>query len=66
MQHYQKKQLIITADDFGYCGERNQGIVDCFLAGGVTRASLMMTGVAVTDAILLAKQHGIPLGIKQY
>jgi len=55
--------LIITADDFGYDVERNRGIVECFLLGAVTRASLLVNGVACNDACTLANKYNIPLGL---
>ena len=57
-----KKQLIITTDDFGYSRNRNCGIVEAFLAGAITRASLIVNAEASQDAAKLAIQHSIPLG----
>nr|XP_020666757.1 carbohydrate deacetylase [Pogona vitticeps] len=48
-------KLIVTGDDFGYCPRRNQGIVECFLAGAVSNVSLLVNGSAVSDAVQLAK-----------
>ena len=59
-----KRNLIITADDFGYNEERNRGIVECFVDGAATRASLLVNGVACSDACYLAKRYQIPLGNK--
>ena len=56
------KNLVITADVFGYGLERNRGIVECFLEGAVTRASLLVNGVACSDAFDLAQKHHIPVG----
>ncbi|XP_062999877.1 carbohydrate deacetylase [Elgaria multicarinata webbii] len=56
-------KLIITGDDFGYCPRRNQGIVDCFLAGAVSNVSLLVNGSAVTNAVQLARRHRIPIGL---
>ena len=60
------KALIITADDFGYCPQRNKGIVESFLKGAVTRSSLMVNAVAAENAVHLAKEHKIPIGEKSY
>ncbi|NWX97060.1 YDJC deacetylase, partial [Nothoprocta ornata] len=56
-------QLIVTGDDFGYCPRRNQGIVECFLAGAVSNASLLVNGSAAADAARLARRYNIPIGL---
>ncbi|KAM3826397.1 carbohydrate deacetylase [Vipera latastei] len=56
-------KLIVTGDDFGYCRRRNQGIVECFLAGAVSNVSLLVNGSAVSDAVQLAQKHCIPIGL---
>ncbi|XP_019362485.1 PREDICTED: carbohydrate deacetylase [Gavialis gangeticus] len=56
-------KLIVTGDDFGYCPRRNQGIVECFLAGAVSNVSLLVNGSAATDAAQLARRHNIPIGL---
>ncbi|NWX87074.1 YDJC deacetylase, partial [Nothoprocta pentlandii] len=56
-------QLIITGDDFGYCPRRNQGIVECFLAGAVSNTSLLVNGSAAADAAQLARRYNIPIGL---
>ncbi|NXN85208.1 YDJC deacetylase, partial [Bombycilla garrulus] len=56
-------KLIITGDDFGYCPRRNQGIVDCFLAGAISNVSLLVNGSAAADAAKLARRHNIPIGL---
>lgn len=48
--------LVVTGDDFGYCPRRNQGIVDCFQAGGISNVSLLVNGSAVKQAADLAKR----------
>uniref|UniRef100_A0A8B9D165 Carbohydrate deacetylase n=1 Tax=Anser cygnoides TaxID=8845 RepID=A0A8B9D165_ANSCY len=55
--------LIVTGDDFGYCPRRNQGIVDCFLAGAVSNVSLLVNGSAAADAAKLARRYNIPIGL---
>ena len=55
--------LIITADDFGYSGERNRGIAECFTSGSISRSSLLVNGIACQDACRLAVQFGIPVGM---
>ncbi|NWS03678.1 YDJC deacetylase, partial [Motacilla alba] len=56
-------KLIVTGDDFGYCPRRNQGIVDCFLAGAVSNVSLLVNGSAAADAAKLARRYNIPIGL---
>lgn len=48
--------LVITGDDFGYCSQRNQGIVECFQAGGITTVSLLVNASATKEAADLAKR----------
>ncbi|XP_054629421.1 carbohydrate deacetylase [Dunckerocampus dactyliophorus] len=55
--------LVVTGDDFGYCPKRNQGIVDCFLAGGISSVSLLVNASAAKQASDLAKRHSIPIGL---
>ncbi|NWU87435.1 YDJC deacetylase, partial [Onychorhynchus coronatus] len=56
-------KLVITGDDFGYCPRRNQGIVDCFLAGAISNVSLLVNGSAAADAAKLARRYSIPIGL---
>lgn len=49
-------RLVITADDFGYCPRRDEGIVEAFLAGAVTSASLLVNGAAAESAAELARR----------
>lgn len=49
--------VIINADDFGLTKGINEGILDAHINGVVTRATLMMNGLAVDDAIQLAKAN---------
>lgn len=56
-------QLVVTADDFGYCPRRNEGIVEAFLAGAVTSVSLLVNGAAAESAAELARRHQIPTGL---
>ncbi|XP_012632150.2 carbohydrate deacetylase isoform X3 [Microcebus murinus] len=56
-------RLVVTADDFGYCPRRDEGIVEAFLAGAVTSVSLLVNGAAAESAAELARRHGIPTGL---
>ena len=55
--------LIVNADDFGYCEQRNRGIVTSFQDGIVSSASLLVNAESALEAIQLSKKCGIPLGI---
>ncbi|XP_030692160.1 carbohydrate deacetylase isoform X1 [Globicephala melas] len=56
-------RLVVTADDFGYCPRRDEGIVEAFLAGAVTSVSLLVNGAAAERAAELARRHRIPTGL---
>uniref|UniRef100_UPI0037E7A280 carbohydrate deacetylase n=1 Tax=Semicossyphus pulcher TaxID=241346 RepID=UPI0037E7A280 len=58
-----RMMLVVTGDDFGYCPRRNQGIVDCFQAGGLSNVSLLVNAAAAKEAADLAKRHNIPIGL---
>ncbi|XP_070571847.1 carbohydrate deacetylase-like [Ptychodera flava] len=61
--HGKVRRLVINGDDFGYCPERNRGIVECFQKKAITSASLMINAVYMNDAVVLAKKHSLPLGL---
>src|SRR5215510_941787 len=52
-----KKQLIVTADDFGLTEGVNKAIVLSHQAGVVTSASLMVHGAAFESAVRLAREN---------
>ncbi|TRY93594.1 hypothetical protein DNTS_005191 [Danionella cerebrum] len=56
-------KLVVTGDDFGYCERRNQGIVDCFRAGGISNVSLLVNAISAKHAADLAKRYDIPIGL---
>jgi len=51
------KHLIINADDFGASTGINRGILECHTRGVLTSASLMVTGRAVGEAVLMSRDH---------
>ena len=55
--------LIVNADDFGYCDQRNQGILESFQYGVVSSVSLLVNSVNASEAVQMAKTYGIPLGL---
>jgi predicted glycoside hydrolase/deacetylase ChbG (UPF0249 family) len=57
MENLPEKILIINADDFGLLPEVNQGIIECFEAGSITSATLMVNTEGAPDAVELAKKH---------
>jgi len=58
-----RKSIIINADDFGYCDNRNAGIVKSFNQGVVSSVSLLVNGASAKQAVCLAREHSIPLGL---
>jgi len=57
------KKLIINSDDFGMCHAVNEGIVRGFREGILTQASLMVPCPWFEEAVALAREHGIPVGV---
>lgn len=55
--------LVVNADDFGYCDQRNRGIVESFQNGVVSSASLLVNADQALEAVELSKEYGIPLGL---
>jgi predicted glycoside hydrolase/deacetylase ChbG (UPF0249 family) len=58
-----RRELIINADDFGFSNERDRGIIDSFVDGVLTSATLLVNGSTARSAVALAKTHGLPLGL---
>ena len=58
-----RARLIINADDLGYASERDDGILACHAAGGVTSASLLVNGASARSALARAVQAGLPVGL---
>jgi predicted glycoside hydrolase/deacetylase ChbG (UPF0249 family) len=50
------RKLVVNADDFGFTRDVNQGIVEAHRDGILTATTLMATGDAFDDAVLLAKE----------
>jgi hopanoid biosynthesis associated protein HpnK len=58
------RRLIVNADDFGASTEVNEAIIHAFNEGVLTSASLMVTGAAFEQAVMLAKENpGLAVGI---
>ena len=56
------KYLIITADDYGYSEERDDGILECYHDNGISNVSVMVNGCHVEEAIRKADAVGLPMG----
>lgn len=54
MTGFRMKRLIVNADDFGFTGGVNAGIVRAFKSGIVTSTTIMANGDAFEDAVSLA------------
>ncbi len=58
------KYLIVNADDFGYGGGINRGIVEAHLHGVVTSAGLMVNTPGTDEAVRMASElPGLSLGL---
>jgi predicted glycoside hydrolase/deacetylase ChbG (UPF0249 family) len=51
------KRLVVNADDFGFTRDVNQGILETHRNGILTATTLMATGDAFDDAVVLAKEN---------
>lgn len=56
-------RLIINADDFGYCSERNRAIGDLFKAKLISSTSLLVNGLEAENACRLADAIDLPMGL---
>ena len=57
-----RRQLIITADDFGFSTERNNGVMEAFNNGAVNSASLLLNCTGSSGAVDCARNTGLTLG----
>ena len=55
--------IAINADDLGYCSERDKGILRAFEVGGVTSASLLVSGPTAESASREALENGLEMGL---
>lgn len=58
-----ERYLIVNADDFGLTESMNGAIVELFQMGAITSASILAPGRQAAEACVLAKAHGIPVGV---
>ncbi|NLW51470.1 MAG: ChbG/HpnK family deacetylase [Candidatus Brocadiaceae bacterium] len=57
------KRLVINSDDFGMCHSANEGILRGFREGILTQASLMVPCPWAEEAMAMARQNGLPVGV---
>jgi len=50
------RRLVVNADDFGFTGDVNRGIIDAHRNGILAATTLMANGAAFNDAVRLARQ----------
>ena len=58
------KQLIITADDLGLTSGVNRGIIEAIQNGVVTDVSIMAGVLATQEAIDLAREYNLKVGLE--
>lgn len=56
-------RLVVQCDDFGMCHAGNVGAVQAFEQGILTQASVMVPCPWFREAMFLAKEHSIPVGV---
>ena len=52
-----QRQILITADDFGWTDSQNQAVLAGVQAGTLHRASLLCNGQGFTEAVAIAHRH---------
>jgi hypothetical protein len=57
------KQLIVNSDDYGACHSINEGVIRGFREGILTQASIMVPCPWFEEAVALAREHGMPVGV---
>lgn len=58
-----QKRLLVTADDFGMCHAVNAGIARAMREGIVRATNFLVPCPWFTEAVALAKLHGLPVGV---
>ncbi|XP_014674695.1 PREDICTED: carbohydrate deacetylase-like [Priapulus caudatus] len=49
------RRLVVTADDLGYCPERNRAILECLARGVVSSTSLLVNAAYTREAVALIR-----------
>lgn len=58
-------ELVVQGDDFGMCHAVNEGVATAFVDGVLTQTSVMAACPWVDEALSLAGEHSIPMGLHQ-
>jgi predicted glycoside hydrolase/deacetylase ChbG (UPF0249 family) len=58
-------KLVVQSDDFGMCHAVNTGTVEAFVGGIVTQTTAMVPCPWFDEAVALAREHAIPVGVHQ-
>jgi chitin disaccharide deacetylase len=56
-------KLVVQSDDFGMCHAVNTGTVEAFVDGIVTQTTMMVPCPWFDEAVTLAHEHDIPVGV---
>ena len=57
------KKLLLTTDDFGMCHAVNEGVVEAMTRGPVTSTNFLAPAPWFHEAVALAKEHGLAVGV---
>ena len=57
------KKLLLTTDDFGMCHAVNEGIVQAMTLGLATSTNFIAPAPWFSEAVSLAKEHHLPVGV---
>ncbi len=55
--------IIINADDFGWCPERDRGILELFQKGCITSTTVLINGRNAINALQEARKLNLPVGL---
>jgi hypothetical protein len=55
--------LVVNSDDYGACHSINEGVIRAFREGILTQATFMVPCPWFEEAAMLAKEHGMPVGV---
>jgi len=55
-------KLVVVADDFGYCPNRNRAIVELFQKRAISETSLMVNATYSEHAAQMGGESGMPMG----
>ena len=57
------KKILLTTDDFGMCHAVNEGIVQAMTQGLATSSNFLAPAPWFHEAVALAKEHRLPIGV---